>query len=218
MSNAARSPATPVPDFASPASEYAIHHESREHREQRDRDHDGGDRVGARQRRRAGRAVDLDRHRVAAGAAREVVADHEIVDRDRKHDRRAGDDRRQKQREQHLLERHPGVAPRSAAGFFVRSADREQPTAHDHHHVGDREGHVPEDLRERAGVDEGEQVREHQKQRHAHDDLGGHQREQHQEVRRRLSRGRASGPSPSARATPMGVAIRTSAPASLMLW
>jgi hypothetical protein len=66
-----------------------------------------------------------------------------------------------------------GDAPRSAAA-----------SSYDDDDEGDGEGHVPEDLRQRAGVDEREEFREDEQERHAHHDLGRDEREEHDEVRR----------------------------------
>src|SRR5215211_1101575 len=69
-----------------------------------------------------------------------------------------------------------------AGGLLVLPADREQPTAHDHDHEGDREGHVAEDLGDGSRVNEREDVAEDEEERHAHDYLGRDQRKKHDEV------------------------------------
>src|ERR1019366_4491449 len=46
------------------------------------------------------------------------------------------------QRNQHQSQRLEWSCPQIACGLLVLGADRGQPAAHDHHHIGEREGHL----------------------------------------------------------------------------
>src|SRR3954447_9236223 len=133
--------------------------------------HDRRDRVHGGKRGRSGRAVDPDRDGVRRAAAREPGADDEVVGGDGEDDGRRGDDRRRQQGKEDARERDERRGAKIGGRLLVLPSHREEPAADDDDDEGDRERHVPEDLGQRAGVDEGEDLGEDEEERDPHDDL-----------------------------------------------
>ncbi len=143
----------------------------------------GRERVEGRRRCSSRIRVDLDGHGLGSGARREVRADHEVVHRDREDHDRARYHRRHEQRQEHHPQRIDGGGAEVHRSLLEVLADREQPTANDDDDERDREGDVSYHLGRRTEANRGEQVREDEEERDAHDDLRRDEREQRDESR-----------------------------------
>ena len=155
-----------------------------------------GQRVERRRRAAARLRVDPHRHRRGVGARRQVLADDEVVDRQREGDQQARRHRRQRAA---AASTRPttcsGGAPRSAAASSTSRPMVARRAAHDEHDPGERERHLPDGLRGGAQPDEAERRREEQEHPDREDELGRHERQQQEDVRHARS---GSAPAPHA--------------------
>ena len=153
------------------------------HRGQREGQHQGGQRV---QRRRRAPAAPLSTD--APGSSPMMLpptrnwlmtkSSIEIANTMAKEEKMAGASNGRSTLRSACTGRRPEVHGR----LFVVPPDREQPSPDDYHHERDREGHVSEKLSPGPERNEVIEVGEHQEQRYSHDDLGGHQGNEHQGV------------------------------------
>ena len=174
-------PAAPLAAGHPPVAEIAQERDDERHGQ-----HDRAQRV---QRRAAVAAVlggvDDHRHRRVAGARRQQVNDHEVVDDPGEHQHGAGEDGRAQQRDHHPAHGRELVGAQVRRGLLVLAAQGDQPGLDDDGRPAHVPGDQPQDLRQGAQVDRGEQHREHEEHRDAEDQLGDHEGQDHHVVERR---------------------------------